>query len=63
MKTVSYPIRIPSNGYCWDHTGSKEICEHFNNEGYKRCELGFGPLNSVNSGVLKPKECLELKEV
>ena len=59
--TVLYPIVVPNGKYCWDGITP---CDHFDNEGgCSNCNLGFYPLENSSEGfVLKPDQCLELKE-
>jgi len=60
-KTVLMPIQVPIGDYCW---GDGKCCEYFDNEGgYSSCDLNFHSLKDDPKGrVLKPKECLNLKE-
>lgn len=65
-KVVLMPIRVPTGEYCWDYKPPRQVCEHFDNEGgTPHCDLGFCPLKEdrKRGGVLKPKECLELKVI
>lgn len=62
-KIVSYPITVPDGKFCWDRNPPYDICEHFDNEGgHSVCELKFfGSLKDLPDGVLKSKNCSELK--
>ena len=64
-KTVLYPIEVPAGKYC-KTLEPYEVCQYFNNlGGYIRCDLDikYSPLRTIGGGIiLKPKECLELKE-
>jgi len=60
--TVLYPIKVPPGKYCWEYTFPHELCEHFDNEGgHETCNLGFYIKKSDDGGVVKPKECFNLK--
>jgi len=66
MKTVNFPIKVPSGKYCWDFTNFNDNCEFFDNEGgHVSCELGFdiARKNYDADGVLKAEECNALKEI
>ena len=61
-KTVAFPIKVPEDEYCWNWETSS--CEHFDNEGgHETCNLNFWKQKRTDKGVLKPKECLNLKEI
>lgn len=62
-KTVLRPIEVPVGKYCWAFdTHSSELCEYFSNEGgHSTCDLDFWDVKDTKEGVLKPKECLNLK--
>lgn len=65
-KIVAMPIKVPDGKYCWDlKDKSHPICPHYDNEGAcDTCDLGFSPLVWEGyAGVLKPVDCLKLKEV
>lgn len=60
-KVVLLPIRVPMGKFCRD---GKRCCGRINylTEGV-RCEYHLYPLKIDNKKrILKPKECLELKE-
>ncbi len=64
-KIVLYPIEVPDGKYCWDHTGTFEICEFFDSEGgHSHCLLNFWEQRDAKDGkgILKPKECYCLQE-
>ncbi len=66
MKTVNYPIKIPSGEYCWMflNTEHQELCQFFDNEGgNSTCTLGFFDLEDAFGWVRKAPKCLALKEV
>lgn len=63
---VNYVVGVPDGKYCWDwkSPGSNNICNKYDNEGgHSECSLGFYPLKRSKDGVLKPDECLSMKEV
>lgn len=67
-KIVCMPIEVPKGIYCWkrDHQDySKTIlCTYFDNEGgHPQCLLNFYGLKATSRGVLKPKECEQLKQI
>lgn len=62
-KLIIFPVEVPDGDYCWEHTGDREICAHFDNPGgHAQCTLGFGELVQIKDGVLKPRKCLAGKE-
>lgn len=63
-KTVLYPVEVPDGKFCWEHSGSREICGYFDNEGgHSKCELVWHwDLKDTKEGVLKAPECEALKE-
>ncbi len=68
MKTVNYPIHVPSGKYCWTYSGEEYSCKFFDNEGgHATCNLNFdndeGSAKLKKDGVPKAKECLALKDV
>ncbi len=66
MKTVMFPIRVPTDDFCWDWRFHGEVCEHFDNsQSAGECTLGFTGLGKPKhkDGVLKPKECMDLEDV
>jgi len=53
---------VPSSDYCWELTGDRSICEHFDYDGgHNDCTLGFYLPKSSKDGCKKPKECGQLK--
>lgn len=67
LKTVLYPIKVPSGDYCWEWTGEHWICPHFDNEGGDpKCDLGFRmAFRKIEDcdGVKKSSDCMILKEL
>lgn len=64
-KQVLFPISVPNNKYCYSFHKPYTICSNFDNVGgCPSCHLNFGgwELKSDYNGVLKPEECLNLKE-
>ena len=63
FKTVLVPMQIIVGKTC---RGNGAVCAHFDDEyGFPTCALGFSISKKDKNGVweLKPKECLDLKEV
>lgn len=64
MKTVCLPLRVPTGKFCWEYGAPFVICGNFDNEGgHSTCDLNIGDPKDDLIGVLKPKECLLLKDV
>ena len=62
-KVVLKPLTVPKGNYCWLWGDEPVICDYFDNEGgHPTCYQSFYPLLQGEKGILKPKECLELKE-
>lgn len=62
FKEVNYKIKVPEGKNCVKvENKTVQYCPHFtNSNGYPSCEIGFKALEKVNSGVRKPKGCMEL---
>lgn len=64
MKKVLLPIEVPKGIYCMEHNqevGRFKVC-YWKDMGDCKA-FGCIDLNSDDFGVLKHKECLELKEI
>lgn len=62
---VNKPITVPDGKYCVRWAGlNVPCCDHFDNiGGHSTCEMGFWQQKDDDNGVLKPADCLNLKEV
>ncbi len=69
-KIVLLPVKVPVGKYCWEYSGNRQICDHFDNEGgHVTCAVGhitgfrITYEQETKDGILKPDICKNAYEI